>query len=56
MLGVWVIWKHRSSCVFSGAAPSVPAALLVAKEEALLWTMARAKGLSLLQAIGTPGM
>jgi hypothetical protein len=54
VLGVWVIWKHRNLCVFDGTAPSVSAALLVAREEALLWTMARATGLSLLQAMGTP--
>jgi hypothetical protein len=56
MLGVWVIWKQRNSCVFNGATPSVPAALLVARDEALLWSMDEAKGLSLLQAIGTPGV
>jgi hypothetical protein len=54
ILGAWVIWKLRNSCVFNGAVPSVPAALLVAREEALLWSMAGAKGLSLLQAIGAP--
>jgi hypothetical protein len=54
ILGAWVIWKPRNSCVFNGAAPSVPAAFLVAREEALLWSMVGAKGLSLLQAIGAP--
>jgi hypothetical protein len=53
VLGTWVIWKHRNSCVFNGVAPSVPAVLEMAKEEALLWTMAGAKGLSMLLAIGT---
>jgi hypothetical protein len=56
ILGVWVLWKHWNSCVFNGAASSVPAALLVAREEALMWSMAGAKGLSLLQAIGAPGV
>jgi Zn-dependent M16 (insulinase) family peptidase len=46
-------WRHRNSCVFNGVAPSVPAVLEMAKEEALLWTMAGAKGLSMLLAIGT---
>jgi hypothetical protein len=50
VLDAWVIWKHRNFCVFNGAVPSVPTALQVAREEALLWTVARAKGLSLLQA------
>jgi hypothetical protein len=39
--------------VFNGVASRVPAVLEIAKEEALLWTMAGAKGLSMLQAIGT---
>jgi hypothetical protein len=56
MLGAWVIWKHRNSCVLNGATLSVTAALLVAKEEALLWSMAGARGLSLLHAIGTLGV
>jgi hypothetical protein len=34
----------------------VVAALLVAKEEALMWSMAGARGISLLQSIGTPGL
>jgi hypothetical protein len=54
MLGTWVIWKHRNACVFDDAAP-VMAALLVEKE-ALMWSMAGARGISLLQAIGTPGV
>jgi hypothetical protein len=56
VLGAWVIWKHRNMCVFNGAAPSVSAALLVAREEALMWTLAGAKGMSLLQAVGTLGV
>jgi hypothetical protein len=48
ILGAWVIWKHRNQCVFRGASPSVAAALLEAREEAWLWTMARAKDLSFL--------
>jgi hypothetical protein len=50
VLGVWIIWTHRNSCVFNGAVPSVSTALQVAREEALMWTVARAKGLSLLRA------
>jgi hypothetical protein len=51
VLGAWIIWKHWNRCVFYGLAPCVAAALLAAREEALLWTMAGARGLSLLQAI-----
>jgi hypothetical protein len=45
VLGAWVIWKHRNSCVFNGVPPSVPSILLMAREEALLWTVAKAKAL-----------
>jgi hypothetical protein len=55
VLGAWVIWKHRNRCVFDGLAPCMATVLLAAREEALLWTMAGARGLSLQQAIGTPG-
>jgi hypothetical protein len=54
ILGAWSIWKHRNRCVFNGLSPSVSAALLAAREEALSWTMAGAKGLSFLQAVGPP--
>jgi hypothetical protein len=56
VLGAWIIWKHRNRCLFDGLAPSVPTALHLAREEALMWTMAGAKGLSLLQAVGTVGV
>jgi hypothetical protein len=46
---------HRNQCVFRGSSPSVAVVLHVAREEILLWTMAGAKGLSFLQAIGPPG-
>jgi hypothetical protein len=54
-LGAWVIWKHRNQCVFCGTPPSVPTVLQVARDEAMLWTIAGAKGLSFLQAIGYVG-
>jgi hypothetical protein len=55
VLGAWIIWKHRNRCVFDGLAPCVSAALLAVREEALLWTVAGARGLSLLQATAAPG-
>jgi hypothetical protein len=55
VLGVWVIWKHMNLCVFNGSTPSVPTTLQMAREEALLWTVAGAKSMSLLQAVGTSG-
>jgi hypothetical protein len=38
-----------------GLAPCVALALGAAREEALLWSVARARGLSLLQATAAPG-
>jgi hypothetical protein len=54
ILGAWVVWKHRNQYLFQGASPSVAAVLQVVREEALLWTLAGARGLSLLQALRTP--
>jgi hypothetical protein len=54
-LDAWVIWKHRNRYVFCGSPLSVAVALQVAQDEALLWTMAGAKGLSSLQVIGAAG-
>jgi hypothetical protein len=55
MLGAWIIWKHRNQCVFDGLAPCVSAALLAAREDALLWTVAGARGMSLLQTLQPQG-
>jgi hypothetical protein len=55
ILGAWVVWKHGNQCLFHGASPSIAADLQVAREEALLWTWAGAKGLSLLHALRAPG-
>jgi hypothetical protein len=41
--------------VFDGLLPSVPAALQLARDEALMWTMAGAKGLSSLQSMAGVG-
>jgi hypothetical protein len=50
ILGAWVLWKHRNSCVFDAAAPSLAVALSQAGEERLLWEMAGARGVSSLMA------
>lgn len=44
------IWKIRNDTVFNGVAPKVYKALLLAWEEAELWMIADAKGLSVLVA------
>jgi len=51
-LGGWTIWRHRNDCVFNGATSRLDTALLLTKEEAELWCLAGAKGLSLLTARG----
>ena len=47
MLGACTIWKVRNYCVFNSATPSITTALAHAREEAHLWSLAGAKGLSL---------
>jgi hypothetical protein len=49
-LGAWMLWKHRNGVVFNGSSPSVVVAVRLAREEALLWSLAGAKGVSFLQA------
>ena len=50
ILGAWTVWTHRNSCVFDGAAPDIARALIIAGEERKLWSMAGARGISLLTA------
>jgi hypothetical protein len=52
ILEAWGIWRHRNECVFNGAAPNVNTVLALAKEEAHWWSLAGAKGISLLTAEG----
>nr|TKW13976.1 hypothetical protein SEVIR_5G136400v2 [Setaria viridis] len=44
ILGGWTIWRHRNDCVVIGASPSIATALILARDEAQLWSMAGAKG------------
>jgi hypothetical protein len=53
-LGTWTLRKARTDAVFSGVAPRVDRALLLAEEDADLWKLAGAKGLSVVVAIGLP--
>ena len=46
ILGAWILWKHRNSCVFNGAAPNLQSALQAFRDELCLWQAAGAKGLA----------
>jgi hypothetical protein len=48
ILGAWTIWTQRNRCVFDGAAPNMVRDLTLASEERKLWSMAGARGISLL--------
>jgi len=54
VLGAQTIWKARNDAVFNRIAPSVDRALLLAQEEAELWKLACAKGLSAAVAVALP--
>jgi hypothetical protein len=43
VLGAWILWKMRNDIVFNGASPRT---FLLAQNEADLWMLAGAKGLS----------
>jgi hypothetical protein len=53
ILGAWSIWRHRNDCIFNGARPNVNLALDLARGEVSWWSMAGAKGISLLTAGGS---
>ena len=55
ILGAWTLWTHRNKCVFDGAAPNVVGALAVAEDERRSWSLAGARGLSLLDALAPGG-
>lgn len=50
ILSAWCIWKHRNECVFDGRKPEEQRLELAIWDEATLWSMAGAKGLSQLLA------
>ena len=52
ILGAWSIRRHRNDCVFNGAAPNINIVLALARDEAHCWSLAGAKGISLLTARG----
>jgi len=52
ILGAWSIWKYRNRCVFDGAPPEVSCVVSAIKEELHQWTIAGARGVSYLLALG----
>jgi len=49
ILGAWMLWKHRNSCVFEGAQPNIHKILSDFRMERQLWHLA---GASSLRALG----
>ena len=43
ILGAWILWKHRNSCAFDGAAPNMQVALQAFHEESHLWQLTGTK-------------
>ncbi|GJN27459.1 hypothetical protein PR202_gb15487 [Eleusine coracana subsp. coracana] len=52
VLGAWTLWRQRNACVFNAAPPSLTTALVMAGDEANLWCLAGAKGLSFITGLG----
>lgn len=48
LLVPWMTWKHRNSCVFENARPSIDILVHTIKEEAYLWAKAGATGLRIV--------
>lgn len=55
ILGAWILWKHGNACVLDGSVPNVQGALQSSRDEAHLWQMDGAKGLSALGLGRTSG-
>lgn len=48
ILGAWTVWTHRNRCVFDGATPDIGRIVIIARDERKLWSLAGARGISLL--------
>ena len=55
VLGAWILWMMSSDIVFNVAPRRIDQAFLLAQEEADLWMLAGAKGLSDLVAARSGG-
>jgi hypothetical protein len=53
ILGAWMIWKHRNTCVFDGVAPSLISTLRDIMDEHSLLCLAGAKK---LEGLGLGGV
>jgi len=49
ILGAWILYKHRNSCIFDGAAPNLQEAFQAFKDEFHLSQISGAKGLFCLE-------
>jgi hypothetical protein len=49
ILGAWILWKHRNSCIFQGAQPLMEAIMDEFSDECHLWGLAGARGLLSLE-------
>ncbi|KAL6645061.1 hypothetical protein ACP70R_016669 [Stipagrostis hirtigluma subsp. patula] len=45
ILGAWLLWKHRNSCVFNGATPNISDLMRAFDDELHLWCLAGARRL-----------
>ena len=52
ILGAWSVWRHRNDCVFNGTVPNMATDVILAMDEVQLWSLAGARDLSLLSAMG----
>ena len=51
ILGAWLVWKHRNYCIFDGGTPALARVISEFREEAQLWSIAGARGVSYLLAL-----
>ena len=51
ILGAWLVWKHSNYCVFDGETPVLARVISEFREEAQLWSIAGARGVSYLLAL-----
>jgi hypothetical protein len=52
ILRAWSIWNHRNRCVFDGIQPRLNGVLAMVRDELHLWSLAGARGVSHLLALG----